>query len=237
MFVGFDEDTCYIQDLKWETILGTGSRSGGLYLFNMDNDKFVGMSNMVMCFNDVKNMWHNILGHPADQVLFVLKHGMQLSKFISVSACETHHKAKQTREPFHLSDHKSKKLVNLFTLTCGALIRFQAEKDLNVRFYETLFPFKMKSKYVCDVVDVFITNETNHLTYFDNQTSQSPNDERRASSVVDGSGLSSRTYTTSQYSEGNTTTQVDDHSSSKGNVPSSLNVFLVNQLILLILRD
>ncbi|GJV50509.1 ribonuclease H-like domain-containing protein [Tanacetum coccineum] len=39
MFVGFDEDKCYIQDLKREITLGTGSESRGLYLFDMDNNK------------------------------------------------------------------------------------------------------------------------------------------------------------------------------------------------------
>ncbi|GKG31130.1 hypothetical protein Tco_0423618, partial [Tanacetum coccineum] len=69
-------------DLKRETVLGAGSESGGLYL----------------------------LGHTADQVLYVLKHDLHLSKSVSVSACETCRRAKQTREPFPLSDHTSKKL-------------------------------------------------------------------------------------------------------------------------------
>ncbi|GJT50511.1 ribonuclease H-like domain-containing protein [Tanacetum coccineum] len=41
MFVGFDEDKCYIQDLKREITLGTGSESRGLYLFDMDNNKSI----------------------------------------------------------------------------------------------------------------------------------------------------------------------------------------------------
>ncbi|GJY63719.1 ribonuclease H-like domain-containing protein [Tanacetum coccineum] len=56
LFVGFDEDTCYIQDLKRETILGTGSKSGRLYMFNMDNDTYVGMPNLVMSFNVSKDL-------------------------------------------------------------------------------------------------------------------------------------------------------------------------------------
>nr|GEZ37549.1 ribonuclease H-like domain-containing protein [Tanacetum cinerariifolium] len=35
MFVSFDENKCYIQDLKRKKILRTGSESGGLYLFDM----------------------------------------------------------------------------------------------------------------------------------------------------------------------------------------------------------
>ncbi|GJW23190.1 ribonuclease H-like domain-containing protein [Tanacetum coccineum] len=81
----------------------------------------------------------------------------------------------------------------------------------------------MRNNIVDD--DVNVTSDTDHLTFFDNQVSQSLNDERRASSIVDGSGSSSRTDTALQYSEGNTTTQVDDNSSYEGNVPSILNVF------------
>ncbi|GJT88781.1 hypothetical protein Tco_1070498 [Tanacetum coccineum] len=49
--------------------------------------------------------------------------------------------------------------------------------------------------------------------------SQRPNDERSASSVVDGSGSPSRRDTTSQYLEGNTATRVDVNNSSEVNVP------------------
>ncbi|GKD00672.1 hypothetical protein Tco_1170946 [Tanacetum coccineum] len=87
----------------------------------------------------------------------------------------------------------------------------------------------MRNITVNDGVDVHVISETGHLTFFDNQVSQSPNDERGASSVEDGSGSSSRTYIALQYSEDNTATQVDDNSSSKGNVPSVPNVVL-NQL-------
>nr|GEX26554.1 ribonuclease H-like domain-containing protein [Tanacetum cinerariifolium] len=56
-----------------------------------------------------KDLWHSRLGHPADQVLNVLKNDLNLTKNTSVSVCETCHRAKQTREPFTLSDHKSVK--------------------------------------------------------------------------------------------------------------------------------
>ena len=35
--VGFDETKCYIQDLNQQRVLGTGSESGGLYLFDKSN--------------------------------------------------------------------------------------------------------------------------------------------------------------------------------------------------------
>ncbi|GJY78379.1 ribonuclease H-like domain-containing protein, partial [Tanacetum coccineum] len=62
------------------------------------------------CFNVSKDLWYNRLGHPADQVLIVLKNDLHLSKFVSVATCEICHRPKQTREPFPLSDHKFEKL-------------------------------------------------------------------------------------------------------------------------------
>ncbi|GJY65019.1 putative RNA-directed DNA polymerase [Tanacetum coccineum] len=93
MFVGFDENKCYIQDLEKEKIMGTGSESDGLYLFDVNKS------------NSIE------FGHPADQVLIVLKKDLNISDNTSVSLCEICQRAKQTREPFPLSDHKSKTLV------------------------------------------------------------------------------------------------------------------------------
>lgn len=116
MFVGFDEDTCYIQDLKRENVLGTGSQSDGLYLFDMQPNNTLGVCNMVMSYNVSKLVWHNRLGHPADPVLSVLQKDLGISKNSSISICEICHRPKQTREPFPLSDHKSKNLGELVHL-------------------------------------------------------------------------------------------------------------------------
>ncbi|GKB07038.1 hypothetical protein Tco_0835271 [Tanacetum coccineum] len=87
LYVGFDEEKCYIQDLKKEITLRIGSESGGLYLFDLKSDKNIGNVNMVHAFNVSKSLWHSRLGHPADQVLVVLKNDLNLSKSIDVSAC------------------------------------------------------------------------------------------------------------------------------------------------------
>ncbi|GJR33561.1 ribonuclease H-like domain-containing protein [Tanacetum coccineum] len=108
MFVGFDENKCYIQDLKREKVLGTRSESGGLNLFDMNNSNCIGKSNVVMSFHVSKLLWHNRLSHPADQVLYVLKNDLSIFDNTSVPVCEVCQRAKQTREPFPLSDHKSK---------------------------------------------------------------------------------------------------------------------------------
>ncbi|GKA18391.1 ribonuclease H-like domain-containing protein [Tanacetum coccineum] len=86
MFVGFDEEKCYIQDLTRQKILRTGSESGGLYLFDMPHKSStsVGECNMIISFNVSKILWHNRLGHPADQVLATLHNDLKISKSSSV---------------------------------------------------------------------------------------------------------------------------------------------------------
>ncbi|GJV68388.1 ribonuclease H-like domain-containing protein [Tanacetum coccineum] len=116
MFVSFDENKCYIQDLKWEKVIGTGSKSGGLYLFDMNNSNCIGQSNVVMSFHVSKLLWHNRLVHPADRVLFVLKNDLSITENTSVPMCEVCQRAKQTREPFSFLDYKSKTLGKLVHL-------------------------------------------------------------------------------------------------------------------------
>ncbi|GJR55041.1 ribonuclease H-like domain-containing protein [Tanacetum coccineum] len=55
-----------------------------------------------------KHDWHCRLGHPADPVLNVLKDTLQIDKKDNIVCCEICQRAKQTREPFSLSDHTSK---------------------------------------------------------------------------------------------------------------------------------
>nr|GEU84246.1 hypothetical protein [Tanacetum cinerariifolium] len=55
----------------------------------------------------------NKLGHPADQVLNILKAKLDLKKDSGDNICDVCHKAKQTRDSFLLSEHKSKVLEQL----------------------------------------------------------------------------------------------------------------------------
>ncbi|GKD31548.1 ribonuclease H-like domain-containing protein, partial [Tanacetum coccineum] len=95
-------------DLKRETILGTGSESAGLYLFDVDCDKIAvsNQSKYFVCYVS-KDVWHNRLGHPANQVLKLLKNSLNFSNNDHNSPCAVCHKAKPTRVAFPLSDHKS----------------------------------------------------------------------------------------------------------------------------------
>ncbi|GKC02911.1 ribonuclease H-like domain-containing protein [Tanacetum coccineum] len=88
LFVGFDEHKCYI--LKLVKTVGTGNKSGDLYFFDVEHyakSKF-GLSNS------------NV--------------GLKYDKHSS--PCDIRHKAKQTRDPFPLSDCKSESVGDLVHL-------------------------------------------------------------------------------------------------------------------------
>ncbi|GKC02238.1 hypothetical protein Tco_0993848 [Tanacetum coccineum] len=88
VIVAFDESRCYFlnQDLNLKNVLGIGDQCEGL------------------------------LGHPAELVLDVLKDSLQIDKKDNTVCCEICQRAKQTKEPFPLSDHTSKCLGDLVHL-------------------------------------------------------------------------------------------------------------------------
>ncbi|GJX71737.1 ribonuclease H-like domain-containing protein [Tanacetum coccineum] len=105
LFIGFDEYKCYIQDLHLKKTLGTGSQQGGLYFLDFKNQK-----NFIKCNHVISHsntLWHYRLGHPFDQVLKALKHKIDVRGEGTTTPCDVCHHAKQTREPFSISDHKT----------------------------------------------------------------------------------------------------------------------------------
>ncbi|GKA33497.1 ribonuclease H-like domain-containing protein [Tanacetum coccineum] len=117
LFVGFDENNCYIQELKENRTVGMGKQFNCLYLFDIDNACKIVSNNFIFTCYVSKSLWHQRLGHPADQVLDTLKTTLNLDNHsITDHLYETCNKAKQTREPFPLSDHKSTKIGELVHL-------------------------------------------------------------------------------------------------------------------------
>ncbi|PWA87032.1 ribonuclease H-like domain-containing protein [Artemisia annua] len=100
-------------DLTQRFLMGTGSERGGLYF--LDEGKRINNSNIKSCVMS-NCIWHNRLGHPSDQVLTVLKHKLKDLKNTKSDPCDICHKAKQTREPFPLSEHKTKNMGDLVHL-------------------------------------------------------------------------------------------------------------------------
>ncbi|GJY52752.1 ribonuclease H-like domain-containing protein [Tanacetum coccineum] len=109
LIVTFDKLKCYIlnQDLKVGKVPGTGRQFGGLYYFDGNQGRELESS----CINNVcfvsKYTWHCRLGHPANQVLNVLRPNLLFENDKSDVMCDICQRAKHTRELFPLSDHVS----------------------------------------------------------------------------------------------------------------------------------
>lgn len=97
-------------------IVGTGSKSGGLYFIDEGNSQEFkcNYSSLAKCYVS-KSTWHSRLGHPSEPVLAVLKHSLEIGSE-TLPPCDICHKAKQTREPFSLSNHKTSSLGDLIHL-------------------------------------------------------------------------------------------------------------------------
>ncbi|GJY95026.1 ribonuclease H-like domain-containing protein [Tanacetum coccineum] len=110
VIVAFDENRCYFlnQDLNLKNILGIGEQC----------DKGIKSNTSTLRFQCMLSQhdWHCRLSHPADPVLNVLKDSLNIDKKDNIVCCEICQRAKQTREHFPLSDHKSKSLGDLVHL-------------------------------------------------------------------------------------------------------------------------
>ncbi|GJX97589.1 reverse transcriptase domain-containing protein [Tanacetum coccineum] len=112
LFIGFDETKCYIQDLKANRTVAIGNQCNGFYLFDVDNACKSVSNNCIASCNVSKYVWHQRLGHPADQVLDVLKHALNLdshydddnSGATSIEENNTHHEGNVSDETDLIGD-------------------------------------------------------------------------------------------------------------------------------------
>nr|GEV43462.1 ribonuclease H-like domain-containing protein [Tanacetum cinerariifolium] len=128
LIVAFDESKCFVlpQDLRDLKVLGTSSQIDGLYYF--DNDIHV------IC-SLTKGVWHSRLGYPSEHVLRVLKNDINFEE-TKIDFCEICQMAKQTREPFPLSDHKSLVLGELVHLEIWGPYKVTSKEEF--RFFVTV---------------------------------------------------------------------------------------------------
>ncbi|GJX21457.1 putative RNA-directed DNA polymerase, partial [Tanacetum coccineum] len=161
-----------VLDLKRETVLGTGSESAGLYLFDVDCDKIAvsNQSKYFVCYVS-KDVWHNRLGHPANQVLKFLKNSLNLSNINHNSPSEVCHKAKQTRDTFPISDHKSICLGELIHLDVWGPYRVVSREGFKYfltivdDFSRSVWVYLLKSKD--EVYNMFVNFYKLILTQFE----------------------------------------------------------------------
>ncbi|GKE49079.1 ribonuclease H-like domain-containing protein, partial [Tanacetum coccineum] len=117
VIVAFDENRCYFlnQDLSLKNVLGIGDQCKGLYYYNNQGIKSNSSNLRFQCLLS-QHGWHYRLGHPAEHVLNVLKESLQIDKKDNIGYCEVCQRAKQTKEPFSLSDYTYKSLGDLVHL-------------------------------------------------------------------------------------------------------------------------
>ncbi|GJY37100.1 ribonuclease H-like domain-containing protein [Tanacetum coccineum] len=87
--------------------------------------------------------WHCRLGHPADPVLGVLKPELKIDNTKQTEYCETCQRAKQTREPFPLSDHTSSSLGDLVHLDLWGPYKVTSSEGLPSSVLNGKSPFEM----------------------------------------------------------------------------------------------
>lgn len=127
--VTFVNNICPIQDLLSGATLGTGELVDSLYCFTGSS----GLACTIYSGNYVNStLWHNRFGHPPNVALNPLKSVLKLSDFDASGSCEVFHKAKQGRELFSLSSHKSSAFFIMFMLTFGDLTVWKVMMGVNI---------------------------------------------------------------------------------------------------------
>nr|GEW66301.1 ribonuclease H-like domain-containing protein [Tanacetum cinerariifolium] len=131
IFVVFVESICYFlnQDLNLKNVLGTSEQCEGLYYYN-EQGTMVNKSNQSFQCLLSQYDWHYRLGHPAEPVMNVLKKSLKFDKSNKDLCCEVCQRAKQTKEPFLLSDHVSSSLGELVHLDLWGPYRVTSSEGL-----------------------------------------------------------------------------------------------------------
>nr|GEW05053.1 putative ribonuclease H-like domain-containing protein [Tanacetum cinerariifolium] len=106
-------------------------QSNELYLFDVYNACKVIANDCITTYHASKSLWHQRLGHPAKQVLLVLKEKLNLDNE-TISPCDTCHKAKQTKEPFPFIDYKSTKIGELVHLDVWGPYKVSSKEGIEV---------------------------------------------------------------------------------------------------------
>ncbi|GKC02549.1 ribonuclease H-like domain-containing protein [Tanacetum coccineum] len=215
------------------------SESGSLYLFDVEQNgmSMYGLSNSAFVCHVSKQLWHNRLGHPFDQVLFILSKSIGLRYDKHTYPCDIRHKARQTMDRFPLSDHKS-----VFVGDLAYLIKTKDEVAFYIESFVELihaqFNKKIKvfrsdngAEFVNNKLGMFFNEKSesleklnvsqsksqlNLLNFFDNtngNTLEKPNDDKRDPSNGDGNEMASNIHKSPHpvNEEATFATQIDEN--------------------------
>ncbi|GKD20292.1 ribonuclease H-like domain-containing protein [Tanacetum coccineum] len=193
-----------------------------------DNKIFVAFDKSRCYFLNQDLNLRNVLGIGNQYlVLNVLKHSLQFDN----------KRAKQSREPFPLSDHTSKVLGDLvhldilgpYKVTSSeglySLARHQFIFSRAVKFFESIFPFKGSfTKKTSTTTNVF--QDLNHINFFDSEYPELPNDDERVDPSLN-SNQKSQSDSSHSFMPGEDVNIVDFPSGNSGNdAQSSVDIFV-----------
>ncbi|XP_071715279.1 uncharacterized protein [Rutidosis leptorrhynchoides] len=150
-----------VLDLVSRETLLTGSQNCGLYLLTENKEGNINSSN-ISNTSSSSELWHCRLGHPADQALNALKLGLTVKQNENKLPCEDSYlyKFSQRSEKCVFLGYSSvKKGYKLYGLESKSLF---ISRD--VKFYENIFPFKLKSN---EFVNPNSDNSVNQLNFFE----------------------------------------------------------------------
>ncbi|XP_071688656.1 uncharacterized protein [Rutidosis leptorrhynchoides] len=197
--ISFDENKCFIQDLRTMKTVGTGSQSGGLFLFDECDVNDIGIVHQTSCAhtpqqNGIVERKHrtpsSVLSGKTPYE-FVFKKDPSLSH-LRCFGCLCYATVLNPENKFSSRSVKCV-LIGFGSVQKGYKLLNLENRSVvfsrDVKFYENVFPLKQNTDSL-----ILEKEEVNHLNFFDqiffnNQNSQSPNDEVRAA-TYDGDGSS-----------------------------------------------
>ncbi|GKD50116.1 ribonuclease H-like domain-containing protein, partial [Tanacetum coccineum] len=213
---GFESEKCS----------GIGEQCEGLYYYSDKVIKSNSSTFKIQCMLS-QHDWHCRLGHPADPVLNVLKDYLNFDKRDNTVCCEICQRAKQTREPFPLSDHKSKNLGDLVHLDLWGPYKVTSSEGF--RFFLTVVDDYTRAVWDSEVGKNNSTNvsqDVNHIIFFDIEYPEIPNDNERVANDLNKGKSDS-----SSSSESGCNINTADFLVDSGNDVDSSNDFVVESKV------
>nr|GEW50686.1 hypothetical protein [Tanacetum cinerariifolium] len=175
------------------------------YIFKIGNLR---LSNGLTLYDDLnlKNVLRigeqceGLLGHPANPILNVLKDSLNIDKKDNTICCEISQKAKQTRESFPLSDHKSKSLGDLVHLDLWRPYKVTSSEGF--RFFLTVVDDYTRAVWIPND-DERVANDMNKGKSVSSNSSESGSNIIAANFLVDSKNDadSSNDFVTTQNEE------------------------------------
>ncbi|GJZ21912.1 hypothetical protein Tco_0558951 [Tanacetum coccineum] len=183
--------------------LRTGSESNGLYVLNTSKKLVNNMKVPVKLNGSLQPIKDDSqLGHPSDQVMNILKTKLDCETDKIDNVCDVCHKAKQTRDPFPLSEHQTKVLGWIVYLDVWGPHKVQSREGYKIPSsmlsgnspYELVFSVEpnlshLKLLVVCLSLLCLMTLKSSHI---DKESENSEGIDPISSEGIENTGVTKR---------------------------------------------